>query len=208
MNRLIAEDDGLAVVRDAGHAPRGRSGSDHELAGCRERLFGPVVKSDLDTFPARQTRASLDPVDLVLAEQHLDAAGQTGHNLVLARVHDRHVEPHTGRIAARQAPLLRRLRDLQGVRMLEKRLRGNASPDEARAAERLLLLDDSHFHAELSGADRGNVAARAGANYDDVVLVCQLVSRSNLSLSLGTDDSVKEQGRRFTCASRWTAGQR
>ena len=67
------------------------------------------------------------------------------------------------------APLLRVLDDLQRVRVLEQRLGRNAAPDQAGAAERLLLLDDGHLLAELRGADRGDVAARAGADHDDIV---------------------------------------
>ena len=69
----------------------------------------------------------------------------------------------------RDAPLLRVLNDLERVRVLEQRLGRNAAPDQAGAAERLLLLDDGDLLAELRGADRGNIAARAGANHDDIV---------------------------------------
>ena len=42
-------------------------------------------------LPARRAGA-LDPVDLVLLEQELDALGQPGDDLVLARLHLVHVE--------------------------------------------------------------------------------------------------------------------
>ena len=57
------------------------------------------------------------------------------------------------------------------MRVLEQRLGGNASPQQARPAERLLLLDDRDFESELSGSNRGNVAACARADHDDVVFV-------------------------------------
>ena len=110
----------------------------------------PSWQRHFDTLPAGEPRRALDPIDLVLAEQHLDAAGQPGHDLVLARVHGGHVEPHARpRSHAGQPPFLGRLRDLERVRVLEERLGGNASPDQARAAERLLLFDDRHLQAEL-----------------------------------------------------------
>ncbi len=74
---------------------------------------------------------------------------------------------------SRHAPLLGVLDDLQCVRVLEQRLRRNATPDEARAAERLLLLDHGYLHSQLRGADCGHVAARAGANHDDVISIRQ-----------------------------------
>src|SRR4029079_6166449 len=67
--------------------------------------------------------------------------------------------------------LFRALDDLQRVRVLEQRLRRNAPPEEAGAAERFLLLDDCGLEAELAGADGGHVAAGAGADDDDVVFV-------------------------------------
>ena len=92
---------------------------------------------------------------------------------ILARLHLRHVDADDGRRrrADRDAPLLRVLDDLQRVRVLEQRLGRNAAPDQARAAERLLLLDDGDLQAELRGADGGDVAAGAGADHDDVVFV-------------------------------------
>ena len=78
----------------------------------------------------------------------------------------------TARVAAnRDAPLLRVLNDLQRVRVLEQRLGRDAAPQQAGAAERLLLLDDRDLEAELRGADGGHVAAGAGADDDDVVFV-------------------------------------
>ena len=55
-----------------------------------------------------------------------------------------------GRIDAGEAPFLGRLRDLQRVRVLEQRLGGNAAPDQARAAERLLLFDDGDLQARAA----------------------------------------------------------
>jgi hypothetical protein len=53
--------------------------------------------------------------------------------------------------------------------MLEQRLGGNASPNQARTAERLLSLDDGDLLAKLRRADGGHVAARAGTDHDDIV---------------------------------------
>jgi hypothetical protein len=59
------------------------------------------------------------------------------------------------------------------VRVLEQRLRRDAAPQQAGAAERLLLLDDGRLQPELRGADRRDVAAGAGADHDYVVFVGQ-----------------------------------
>ena len=81
--------------------------------------------------------------------------------------------PDGAGIDAGQAPFLRRLRDLQRMRVLEQRLGGDAAPDEARAAQRLLLLDDRHLQPQLRRANGRDVAAGARADDDDVVLVGQ-----------------------------------
>src|SRR5439155_349897 len=46
-----------------------------------------------------------------------------------------------------------------------------ASPEETRAAERLLLFDHSDFQTELRSANGCHVPAGTGANHDDVVFV-------------------------------------
>ena len=75
----------------------------------------------------------------------------------------------------RQAPLLPVLRDLERVRVLEQRLGRNAAPVQAGAAEHRRALDDGGREAELRGADRGHVAAGAGADHHDVVFVRHLL---------------------------------
>src|SRR5438067_1774461 len=71
----------------------------------------------------------------------------------------------------RKAPVLRVLHDLQRMRVFEQRLRRNAAPIQAGAAQRFLLLDDGRLEPELRGADRGDVAAGAGADHNHVVFV-------------------------------------
>ena len=76
-----------------------------------------------------------------------------------------------GGLADRQAPLLPVLRDLERVRVLEQRLGRDAAPVEAGAAEHRRALDDRGLQPELRGADRGDVAAGARSDHDDVVFV-------------------------------------
>ena len=102
--------------------------------------------------------------------------------------------------ADRDAPLLRVLDDLQRMRVLEQRLGRDAAPQQARAAERLLLLDDGDLQTELRGADGGHVAAGAGADDDDVVFV-----QVSLSFQRGERD---ERGRRPAAAALGSARPR
>src|SRR5205085_7957776 len=111
--------------------------------------------------------------DLVLLEQELDALGEPGDDLVLARVHLFHVhrDRQAAAVANGDAPFPRVLDDLQRVSMFEERLGRDAPPDQARPAERLLLLDTGDLETELRCTDGGHVPAGAGANDDDVVIV-------------------------------------
>ena len=133
-----------AIDLDARHAARRRSGGDDDFLAGAQRLR--VAFEHLDAAVAGQARGALDPVDLVLLEEVLDALRQAADDPILARLHLRHVDAdrrrRRRRRADRDAPFLRLLHDLQGVRVLEQRLGRNAAPQEAGAAERLLLLDD------------------------------------------------------------------
>ncbi len=68
-------------------------------------------------------------------------------------------------------PLLGAFHDLQRVGVLEKRFGGNAAPQQTGAAERLLLLDDGDFQPKLRCPDGRDIAAGAGADNDEIVLI-------------------------------------
>ncbi len=125
---------------------------------------------------AGQPRGAFDPLDLVFLEEHLDAAGEARDHLVFARVHGGHVDRHGGAVNAGESPFLRRLRDLQRVRVFQQRLGGNAAPDQAGAAERFLLLDHRDLEAQLRGANGGHIPARPRANHYNVVLISHNLS--------------------------------
>ena len=52
---------------------------------------------------------------------------------------------------------------------VEQRLGGDAADVEAGAAEGLALLDDGSLQAELRRPDGADIAARAGADDDEIV---------------------------------------
>ena len=58
---------------------------------------------------------------------------------------------------------------LEEVGRVEEGLGRDAAPERADAAQPRLLLDDEDRHAELRGPDRGDVAAGARADDDEVV---------------------------------------
>ena len=64
-----------------------------------------------------------------------------------------------------------RFRFLDDLRGVQQRLRRNAADVEADAAELRPALDQRDFQAEIGGAERGGVAAGAGAEHDDFEIV-------------------------------------
>src|SRR4029077_8925980 len=67
---------------------------------------------------------------------------------------------------AMDAEIVSRL--LEQMRGLQQRLGGDAADIEAGAAERGAIFDHRHLHAELRGADCRHIAARTGADYDEI----------------------------------------
>ena len=67
-----------------------------------------------------------------------------------------------------ERPVTRFLEQLGGV---EQRLGRDAADVEAGAAERLAAFGAGGLEAELRGADRGDIAAGAGADHQDVEIV-------------------------------------
>ncbi len=65
---------------------------------------------------------------------------------------------------------------------MEQRLRRNAADVEAHAAERRVALDQRHALAEIGGAERGGVAAGAGAEDEDVGVVGVIVASGSSKL--------------------------
>src|SRR4051812_47759235 len=111
----------------------------------------------------------LQPLDLVLLEQELDAAGEAFDGIQALGVHGwevelgRDLDAHLGHRAAG-----RRLEIFGGV---EQRLRRDAADVEAGAAQRLAALGARRLQAQLRGTDGGDIAAGAGADHQDVEIV-------------------------------------
>src|SRR6266853_920618 len=173
MDGLVARDDARAIDLDPRNASRRRSGRDDDFLSRTQRLS--VAFEHVDSALAREACRAFDPVDLVLLEQELDPLGETADDAVLALLHLRHIDGDR-RFADRDPPFLRVLHDFQRMRMFEECLGGNASPEQAGAAQGLLFLDDSNFEPQLGGADGGHVPAGAGADDNDVIFVCHSVS--------------------------------
>jgi hypothetical protein len=105
---------------------------------------------------------------LVLPEEEFDSFRPGRHHPVLPRLDVLHVQGDGP--AERQAPVFCVLGDLESVRVLEERLRRDAAPVEAGASERLLPFYHDDAQPQLRRPDGSRVAARPGADDDQVVL--------------------------------------
>src|SRR5689334_8565141 len=110
---------------------------------------------------------ALQPLDLVLLEQELDALRQALDRVAAAAVHRVEVkldvaglDPPLG-----QRPVRRFLEQLGGV---QQRFRRNAADVEASAAEGLAAFRARGLEAELRSADRRDIAAGAGTDHKNV----------------------------------------
>ena len=164
--------DGLVVHFHAGQMARAGAGRDDHVV--RLHNLGSAAIGDLDHVflgTARKLAVALEPGDLVLPEQHLDAAGELGYDLVLARLHFGDVYFRTGDGNTVVAELVGHA--LVVFRRFEQGLRWNAAYVEAGAAEFgfalfvLPFVDHRGGKTELGAAYGGDVAGRAGAyDYD------------------------------------------
>ncbi len=162
------------VERDAGQRARRRSrGDDH--VRCHE--LGGLFAVDLDGPPgicaaAGERAAAMEERDLVLAEQEQDAVVVLADDLLLARLHPRHVDREAVDRDAVVGEAVPRVLEVLGG--LQQRLRRDAADVRAGAAGRGLaagarpVVDAGRPESELRAANRGDVAAGTGADHDDV----------------------------------------
>src|SRR5271170_1390984 len=115
---------------------------------------------------AGDSGVGLEVVDFVFAEQVEHALGKLVGGGARARDHLGEIETD---LAGLDAMFLRRAAD--GVHRAggtQQRLGRDASPVEAYAAG-AVALDNGDAHFKLSGADSGNISARPGADYDEII---------------------------------------
>src|SRR5476649_2596161 len=115
---------------------------------------------------------TLQPRDLVLAEQELDALRHLLDNAFLAGKHLREIELHITHVDAVIAEMMQNV--FKFFRRSQQRLRRNAAHVKTRAAElqitgRVLpAFNTRNRLAELRCTDRRDVTARARTNHDDI----------------------------------------
>jgi hypothetical protein len=115
--------------------------------------------------------------DLVLLQQHLDAAGQLIDHAILARLHDRHVDAGLANLDALGFEAVTSF--FEQVRGMQQRLGRNTADVQAGAAKTRLTLRVSigigfgtgGRETELRGTNGGNVTARTATDNEHVKLL-------------------------------------
>ncbi len=131
LQRVVAGDDPLAVDVEAGKGLRHGAGRQHDAV----TLDGLVAHDD--AVGPRQPALALDDRDAPALEEALDALPGAVHDLVLEGVDAAHLDALEAGLDAHARGLTSLVGDLGRV---QKRLCGDASPVQARAAD-LVLLD-------------------------------------------------------------------
>jgi hypothetical protein len=122
---------------------------------------------DLDGVLRHELARALDQRDLAGLHQALQPLVEAGDHVVLVGVDPAHVDARQRALHAELLSLARGVGDLGRV---QEGLGGDAAAVQAGAAD-LVLLHQRDRQAELGGAERAGVPARARAEDDDVVRV-------------------------------------
>jgi hypothetical protein len=166
-------DDLFLVDLDARQVHRDRAGRNDDVLGL-DGLARPLVGRHQDA-PRRADRAdAAEGGDLVLLEQEIDARDIGGHGVVLVRHHLLQVELGRRDVDAERLELVAGF--LEELRSMQQGLGRDAADIEAGATVGGPFLDHRDLHAELRGADGGNIAARPRTDYREVERISHDVS--------------------------------
>ena len=157
--------DALPVRRGRGDGGRHRPGREDHVPGTERPRRGA---RHLDRAVPGQAGRAGDDLDAVLLEKARDPAAKRRDDLVFPGLHRGHVDPcafHGNPMTGKE---MRQV--VKVVRRVEEGLRRDApdveaGPPEGRPAPRVRPLVDAHgSQSKLGAADRGDVAAGAGAD--------------------------------------------
>ena len=158
-------EDALRVGLEPGEHARFRTGGQNDIA--RFQSLGATVRGvDFDAARTGQPRVALDPIDLVLAHEELDALGVLGDDRILALQHQRVIQ---ARIVAADAGFLRVLDVAEHVGGVEEGLGGDAAHQQAGSAQPGVFFNDGGFQAVLSRANGRRISTGAAPDDDHVV---------------------------------------
>jgi len=163
---VVAGYDGLSVELEERQFHGGRAGGDDDVLR-REDLLAAVGGANRDAVGREEGGGSGDDRYLTSLGELGDAGHELGDDVILAAQERGEVELDRAELdAVFGGVVLCPHEVLAGV---QQGLAGDAADVEAGAAERGTLVDQSDLQAELRRAERAHVAARAGADDNEVV---------------------------------------
>ena len=167
---MIAVDDVFAVSFKSGDGPHHGTGGNDDAFGL-DGLFGSVFAGDFDLAGQRQPAGAFEDGALVFLHQELDAFRVLHHDFVFALLHVGKSQLNARRLHAK---ISRVLHLFVHMCRLQQLLCRDATAQGARAAQAFVFLDNRYFQTQLSGANRGHIAARTAADDRYIKLfVCQ-----------------------------------
>src|SRR5579863_9373303 len=164
IQNLDVSENALGIRLKPREHARLRAGGEHN--GTRFEDLRGSVAGDLDATLAGEAAVALDPIDLVLLHQELDALGVLGNDLILAVEDQGEIEAG---IVAMQAIGLRMLEALPDIGGVEEGLGGNAADQQAGSTQPGVFFDNCGFQAVLSRADSRRISTGAAPDDDYVV---------------------------------------
>ena len=165
LERAGRGDDARVVLGHERQLHRLRAGGDDRAREAdRRRAAGGEV--DDDVVGVAEAAVAGDDRDLAHLGHLRQAAGEPADDLVLVRDELGEDRPVGAPKLDADGAEVRDLVDHRGD--VQHRLRRDAADVEADAAERRVALDQHDLEAEVGGAERGRVAARAGAEDEQV----------------------------------------
>src|SRR5574343_613396 len=179
---FVVHDD-LLIDRNVRQMTGLGAGSDDDLLG--QHFLGADLDLPVVAFLANEGTMASQEGDLVLLQQHLDAAGQLIHDAILACLHGRHVDGCLADLdALRFEAVIGFLKQVRGVQQGFGR---DAAHVQAGAAKARLTLrvgigigfGTSCRETELRSTDSSNVAAGATANNEHVKLLGHVTTFQN-----------------------------
>ena len=141
------------------------TGGDQDVLGFMRRRR-TLLRRDRDLTGGGNGPPALDPGHLVLLEQVVDSRGQVADHLILVGEHGGDIEVDAVGFNA-MGPETRFGLLIKG-RGMQKCLGRDAADVETGAAERPAHLHAGGLKAQLGGTDGGDIAARTGADDDEI----------------------------------------
>ena len=158
--------DDARIVGQPGQAGRLGARRDDALREAHRSCIAPFGNAHL--VRAGELACAVDHRDLALAGKPGEAAGQPIDDAVLPLAQPADVDRRLAEADAVRSHLVRFFDD---TRRMQQRLRRNAPDVQTHTAELRPALDQRDLETQIGGAKRGGVAARPGAEHDEIEVV-------------------------------------